>query len=59
MKRVSRNATTNQLFKKQRLRLNPIFTPELHTNNTNTHQIINNEDVDEMQILFGKFEMDV
>jgi hypothetical protein len=47
MKRVSRNATTNQLFKKQRLRLNPIFTPELDTNNTNPNQIINNEDVDD------------
>jgi hypothetical protein len=29
--------TTAQLFKKQRLRLNPTFAQEQHTNNTNTH----------------------
>jgi hypothetical protein len=29
--------TTAQLFKKQRLRLNPTYAPELPTNNTNTH----------------------
>jgi hypothetical protein len=48
LKQASRNTTTtNQLFKKQHLPLNPTFTPELHTNNTNTHSIINDEDVDD------------
>ena len=32
---------------KQCLWLNPTFIPELHTNNTNTHSSINNEDVDD------------
>jgi hypothetical protein len=31
--------TTTQLFKKQWLWLNPTFTQEQHTNNTNTHSI--------------------
>ena len=33
----SSTKTTAQLFKKQRLRLNPTFAQEEHTNNTNTH----------------------
>jgi len=42
-------SSTNQLFKKQRLRLNPTFTQQHHTNNTITHNIedqpLNDDDV--------------
>ena len=37
-KRASIN-TSAHLFKKQRLRLNPMFPPQVATNNTNTHHI--------------------
>ena len=46
-KRASINTTTNQLFKKQCLRLNPTFSQQQHLNSTNIHRSINDDDMDD------------